>query len=427
MSHYDSIVEIREELKKCMKCGNCQAVCPLYKETIHEVTVARGKISLVEAVVDGLIPITEGFKERMDLCLMCKACVANCPNGVKVDEIMLAARAAAVRAKGLPFPKKVAFSALKKPFLFNLGIKTGRHFQGMVMKKYPDKNGAYMRFPVGINMRRIVPSLASKSLREELPEINSVTRPKMRVAFFTGCTINYCYTSIGKAVVNVLNKNGIEVIIPAKQHCCGTPIYTSGDINTARKIAKYNIDILYNILYGLKVNAIITSCATCGVALKNDYVKLLIDDKQGYEGKAHEISEKVYDIAQFLVDVINFKEVEMSPVNSRVTYHDPCHLNRGMGVNKQPREILKSIPGVEFVEMKDAGCCCGGAGSFSLMHYDLSMAVHRNKIENIRATHTDTVVTGCPSCRMQLEEGINRFILPNEVLHTVEILNMAYK
>jgi len=422
MSYFDSLREIQGELNKCMKCGNCQAVCPLYKELKSEAVVARGKISLIEAVLDKYLIITEGFKRRMDMCLMCKACTANCPSGVKVDAIIMAARVAATREKGLSLVKRVVFSALSRPRLFEVGIKTGKHFQGLAFKRLPERNGGHPRFPIGLGRRRVVPLLARKPLKDELPQLCKVTKPKMTVAFFMGCTINYIYTDIGKSVVSVLNKNNIDVNIPYSQHCCGTPIFTSGDIDTAREMAKSNIDILLNA----NADAIITACATCGGALKREYPMLLSEDRNGYAEKARKLSEKVYDIAQFLVDVIDFKTVKMHPVDRRVTYHDPCHLNRTLGVYRQPREIIMSIPGVEWREMNNPDRCCGGAGSFSLTHYDISMTVHRHKAEDIRGTGADTVLTGCPACRMQLEDGIKRYGLSQDVMHTVELLNMSY-
>jgi glycolate oxidase iron-sulfur subunit len=414
---------IKEMLKKCMKCGNCQAVCPLYKVTLSEMAVARGKLSLVEAVLDGDLAISGGFKDGMDMCLLCGACAASCPNGVDVGEIILSARAAAVKQIGNPPAKEVIFSVLNKPELLDIGIKIGRPFQSIAFRKHPHKNAGYPRFPIGLDMRRIIPSLAKKTLRQELPETNSVKQHKMKVAFFTGCTINYIYTGIGKAVVNVLNRNSVEVIIPRRQYCCGTPIYTSGDVNTAREMARANIDIFYN----LDVDAIITSCATCGEALKIAYPKLLVDDCIGYGEKALRLSEKVYDIAQFIVDETDFMNVSMGQVKRKVTYHDPCHLSRFLKVRQKPREIITSIPGIELAEMSHPDRCCGGAGSFSLTHYDTALAVNRYKVKDIIDTGTDTVLTGCPACRMQLEDGLNRYRLPHQVLHTIELLNLSYQ
>ncbi len=243
MSVYDSLDSITEELHKCMKCGNCQAVCPIYKETRKEVGVARGKISLAELILSGDAEMTEGMAERFSLCTTCMACNNNCPCGVRFDKIILAARAEAVRKKGLHPVKKIAFTALKMQRIFDFGMKTGSLFQGVALKHLPHKSDrvARMRFDIGIGTEKVFPMLAKRPLRSELPEVIQVKNPKMRVAFFTGCMINYFYTDIGKAVVDVLTENDIEVVIPRGQGCCGIPASVNGDIVSARALARRNL------------------------------------------------------------------------------------------------------------------------------------------------------------------------------------------
>lgn len=420
---WDKLAEIRQAVDKCMRCGNCQAVCPLYKEEQNEAAVARGKIFLVGALASGQLAVTKDVQEILDMCLLCASCKANCPCGVKVDEIILGARAAVAREKGIMLPKAVAFSILKKRGLFDQMMKIGSLFQGVVFKRLPDGKAARLRLPVAFDGKRLFPVLARRTFLDEFSGVNRVPRAKMRVLYFSGCMINYFYTDIGKAVLNVLKKNEVEVIVPKNQGCCGMPMYASGDVDAARELAKRNLDILSQYK---DADAIITSCATCGTALKHDYLHVLNDFPE-YKRRAEEISKKVFDIAEFLVDVIDFRRVKMGSVDCRVTYHDPCHLNRYLNVNRQPRAIIESIPGVKFVEMKNPGRCCGGAGSFSLTHYETSMAVFRNKAEDIRSTGAQLVLTGCPSCYMQLTDGLNRFGMGQRVLHTVEFLSMAYE
>lgn len=421
MSMYDSLDFVKAELLKCMKCGNCQEVCPIYLEEKKEGTVARGKIKLVDAVLKGDLEYTEGLAEKLSLCLTCKACTKHCPCGVQVDKIVLGARAAIVQNRGLHPLKKAIFGTLKRPGLFNFGIKTGSMFQGLAFKKHKSLNGAHPRFPFGLDMRRIIPPLATTPLKEQLPEVIKVDNPVKKVAFFTGCTMNFIYTDAGKAVVDVLRKNNVEVTIPKEQHCCGMPILAHGDANTAKKMAKSHIDIFSK----LDVDAIITACGSCGTTFNRHYLELLEDDAD-YYAKAQKVAAKIIDISDFLVKEIGLDQSKLGTVNMKVTYHDPCHLNRGMGVKDSPREILKAIPGLEFIEMKNADRCCGSAGSFSLTHYDLSMDIHKHKADSIRATKADAVVTGCGACIMQIGDGMNRFNLNLPMFHTVEILAKSY-
>jgi glycolate oxidase iron-sulfur subunit len=421
LSIYSKLDSVQEEIHKCMKCGNCQAVCPIYKETRKEVGVARGKISLVELLLDGEMEMTEGLADRLSLCTTCMACNANCPCGVKFDKIILAARAEAVRKKGLHPIKKVIFKTLKLQRLFDFGMKTGSKFQGLAMKRIEGKDyGARLRVDVGIGKDRVFPNLAPKPLRSLYKKVE-VPNAKMKVGFFTGCMINYFYTDMGKAVIDVLKANHVEVVIPSEQGCCGIPASVNGDIESAKDMAKRNLKAFEQA----GVDAIVVSCSSCGTAWKHSYGQLLEGDPE-YQALAEKWEAKTYDIHEFLVKVVPFKKEGLGRVDRKVTYHDPCHLNRGQGINKEPREILKSIPGVELIEMKEPGRCCGMAGSFSLVHPDLSVKISDKKIADIAGTKTDTVATGCPACRLQLNSGVVNAGLSQNVVHPIQLLAESY-
>jgi len=184
-------------------------------------------------------------------------------------------------------------------------------------------------------------------------------------------------------------------------------------------MARKNIDLTRSH----EVDAIITTCATCGSMLKR-YPGLLSDDED-YSRQANALSGKVKDIAEFLVDIgLNS---EMGTLERRVTYHDPCHLGRFQKVTTQPRHILRSIPGVEFTEMAESNMCCGAAGSYNIGHHDLSMKVLARKIANVARTGADLLVTCCPGCSMQLAYGISKHRLKTETVQLVELLDLAYR
>ncbi|MBA7583069.1 Lactate utilization protein A [subsurface metagenome] len=197
------------------------------------------------------------------------------------------------------------------------------------------------------------------------------------------------------------------------------PAYGYGDIESTLTMAKKNIDLALS----LDVDTIITTCATCGSLLKR-YPKLLSEDAD-YSTKANTFSSRVKDISEFLMDIgLN---TEMGTLKYRVTYHDPCHLGRFQKVTSQPRQILQSIPGVEFVEMAEPNMCCGAAGSYSLGHYDVSMKVLARKMENIAKTDADLLVTCCPGCSMQLAHGVKEHRLKTRTKELVELLDQAYQ
>ncbi|MEG6585797.1 (Fe-S)-binding protein [Dendrosporobacter sp. 1207_IL3150] len=414
--------DIQDALANCMKCGNCMAVCPIYKETNKESSVARGKISLMEAVLNGTLPITAGFDTAMANCLNCKSCTAKCPCGVKADELILRGRQAAVKSRGLHPIKKNVFRLLRNRQLFDLALRMGGTFGGLTFKKIPGKMAAVSRFPMpGMDPKRATAPISSSPLRSQYPEVIKVDNPKAKVGFFTGCTINYMYTDVGSSVINVLKENDMEVVIPSGQHCCGTPVYVSGDVDLAKEMAKATIATFekYDVDY------VIGACGSCTEALK-EYPHLLQDDKE-WKARAEKIAKKTYEISEFLVDVVKFRKDTLGNVNATVTMHDPCHMVRGLKITKQPREVLKAIPGLNFVEMKDCDRCCGSGGSFSLANYELSRQINDKKVANIANTKADIVATSCGTCRMHIQDGILQNNMNQDVVHTVQLLDKAYQ
>lgn len=425
-----------KEVIRCIRCGACQSVCPVFKELQAEASVARGRVMLIRAVINKDLDLTDGFREKMSLCLMCKACVANCPSGVKVDKVVEAARAEIVRKQGLPFLKRVIFRfVLKNRWVFNFAMRMGSAFQGLVFRKGPHGQGMLPRMPLGLDRRRLLAPLAPQSFRSQYPEVVKVEDAKKRVAFFTGCMINYIYTDTGRAVVNVLKRNGIEVVIPALQNCCGAPVRINGDYESARDMARANI----NVFLREQVDTVVVTCGTCGLTLKEEYAELLADDPV-YAEKAKKLGAKVQDITEVLVSLDGFRDkiqdefqdklldgTQGKGLPLKVTYHDPCHLVRGLKVKEQPRQIIRSIPGVEFVEMAKPDTCCGSGGSFSLYHYNISAKINDHKIEDIKQTGAEVLVTGCSACRMHIADGLSRQHAGVKVMHTVQLLEMAYE
>lgn len=417
-NHYG---EWQKQLVKCIRCGTCRSVCPVFQAADNENTTARGKVKLLEAVSEGKLALTPALQARMSRCLLCKACVSGCPSGVRTDELFLSARQVLAANNGLPLAKKLAFTGLTYRRLFDLGLKMGAAFQGLVFKDAPGGRGKLARIPVpgaGLSQRRIIPPLAVSPLRTRLPETSRVTAPQARVAFYTGCMLNYVYPAAGEAIVKILKDHKAEVVIPARQSCCGTPAFTSGDYQVGRHLAEENVKLLAAGNY----DAIITGCASCGSALQHEYGAIIADPavKKSWEA----IAGKVQDITQF-VAALGLKN-ELRTVRAKITYHDPCHLVRGMGVAKEPRQLLKVIPGVEYAEMQDAAKCCGAGGTFSMAYYDVARTINDWKLANAEKTGANILATGCSACRMHITDGLGQKGSPMQVLHTAEIIARAY-
>jgi glycolate oxidase iron-sulfur subunit len=259
---------------------------------------------------------------------------------------------------------------------------------------------------------------ASEGLEAIKRLAKKIDKPKHRVAYFVGCYAPNFAPEKAAATIRVLNKNQTEVTVPDFA-CCGLPAAGYGDTASAKDMARKNIELASK----LKVDAIVTPCASCSSFLK-DYAKLLADDPEWAE-KAKKFAGKVRDISEFLVDIgLN---TEMGELKRKVTFHDPCHLAHYQKIKNQPRTILKSIPGVEFVEMGEADMCCGAAGSYAFKNYDLSRKVLERKMGNVARTGADTLVSSCPACIMQLACGVGQQKLPISVLEIVDILDEAYR
>lgn len=423
MKDQDLCKDIEEEIVKCSRCGNCRTICPVFLAENNENTTPRSKARMMEAVLEGELELTPGIQARFEKCLMCMACKTNCSSHVKTNDLFLQARSKLVKKNGLNIIKKSAFLGLRFRKLFDLGLRTGALFQNLMFKELPDGRGRVARIPIpasGLNLRRVIPNLTTNPLRSKLPTINKSQKPvsKGRVLFFTGCTLNYFYPQAGESVVSVLTRNGYDVIIPEDQCCCGTPAFINGDTESARILAEQNIKAFqeYNCDY------IITACSSCGSALQKEYKHVLQDSPLIDRWK--EISAKVQDISEFVVNYCDMDKFGHLPLE--ITYHDACHLVRGMNVSAQPRQIFKAIPGLKFVEMKDADRCCGAGGTFSAVHYELSRKINDKKIDNIEATEMKNVVVGCSLCRMHINDGLEKRNSSVQVLHTAEIIDMAY-
>ncbi|MCX5800780.1 MAG: (Fe-S)-binding protein [Candidatus Eisenbacteria bacterium] len=450
---YPQIAHAAEEIARCTKCGLCRAVCPTLIETVSESQGARGRVSLVEAVLDGRLALSDVFADRLSTCINCKACIEACPSGVRVDDVVLAARAELVSRGKFPVLKRLILrSLLKRGRLLPPVGKTASLLQRALLKLSPKGSALRLLLPlVRIDKERSLPVFASRSFREQVPGRLTPEMPRgstpvpssletlvpkpregkenrLKVAYFVGCASNLIYTNVAFSVVDVLTKLGVEVVIPPLQGCCGTPIFNAGDLVTAREMARKNI----HALAASDVDAIVVSCASCGLALKREYSKILGLETSG-------LSEKVMDVSEFIVKKVGLDALRAvlsarSPASRvptgdgalhrelTVTYHDPCHLKRGQGVRDEPREIIRSIPGVKFVEMQESDRCCGGGGLYSFTHYEMSRAVVARKVKAIEESGAEIVLTSCPSCMLQLTDALTQAGLPVRVMHVMEFL-----
>jgi glycolate oxidase iron-sulfur subunit len=413
--------EIEDQLADCMKCGMCQAVCPVFTETGDEGDVARGKIFLLERLGDQLLNDAKGAKKRIEKCLLCGTCGANCPSGVKILEIFLKARAALTEYVGLSPVKQIIFRGmLKHPKRFTGLVDLASKFQGLgISKANLDQGTCCSKMMSGLIGDRHFKPLAKKPFHKICPELD--TKPGksgIKIAFYPGCVVDKMNPEIGEAALKVFAHHGVGVFMPANQACCGIPALASGDRQTFENLLDHNISCFKNKDF----DYIITPCATCSSTIKEIW-PLMAGKKECKNSPAVKmLSEKTMDISQFLVDVLKVAPVQATgKATQQVTYHDPCHLGKSLGVYSQPRTLVRANPDCELVEMNEADYCCGNGGSFNLQNYDLSCEIGMRKRNNIIATGADIVATSCPACMMQMTDMLSQNNDTVKVKHVIEL------
>jgi glycolate oxidase iron-sulfur subunit len=414
----DPLKRIEEDLKKCVKCGACRANCPAFNVFGRETAVARGKVALTQHLIKNDIELDKETYLAMSKCLLCGSCADKCPNDVPTDEIVIAAREALARKRGVTTFHGALGLVMKNRLLMKVGAALGYMFAPLYYKKVPATSGLRLRFPVPfIGNKRHIPMLAKKPFIDRHPEVIQGEPGKPRIVFFVGCMTNFAYTEIGEAALALFRHLGCTVIIPKGQQCCGVPVISGGDINAVKELAEKNLEAIEKH----QSDYVVTACGSCGGALHQLYPSVLGKRNPELKERLDALAAKTIDASQLLLK-LGLKPAETGSGEAiRVTYHDSCHL-RTSGVAKQPRELLRSTPGVEFVEMEGADRCCGMGGTFNVYHYDSSMAINDPKSRAILATAAQAVAAGCPGCILQLSDGLKQHGSPVKVMHTLELL-----
>ncbi len=417
--------QLMREAVKCYSCGFCLASCPVYQVLGVETLSSRGRIDIIRGVLLGELDMTPRAEEILSTCLLCMACEAACPPGVSAKKLILEGRHRAVEDNGLSLLRRWAHGRLLKD---RRALGRALAFASILQKMGPrPQPGGYLRhLPAlfsGIAGGRALPPLAQRPLRARVP---GHTHPwpgsgqKGRVALFIGCYLDFVDSPIGEAAIDVLASQGLEVIFPTQQVCCGAPVIYSGDLKGAMEIATINARAFAD----QSIDAVATLCATCGSALRDQYPVVA-----GYlEAEERDLvlglSERVQDISELLTLHAPLSGLK-GELPLTVTYHDPCHHVRGQGISLEPRRILQEIPGLQLLEMAQPARCCGGGGSFSMTHPEISLEVGKWKVQDILSTGAEAVATSCPGCILQIQEVASREKAPFEVLHLVEVIRRA--
>ena len=383
----------------------------------------------MRAIADGELEATKSFGEEMYYCLGCLACMTACPAGVNYAELFEHARAEVESSGSLRSAKRNVIRALAIRWLFgNLNRlqtvgRLVRLYQELGLQALVRRSGLLRLLPKRLRaLEAITPDVQAKYSSEL---ISTVTPPRgvrrYRVAMLTGCAQDLVFSDINEDTVEVLSRNGCEIITPPEQLCCGSLHAHNGEWALAQDLARKQIDQFPPEEY----DAIISNAGGCGSHLKH-YSKLLEDDPV-YRNRAKLWDQKVKDIHEWL-DQIGIEPPRSGGTETLVvTYHESCHLAHGQKITTQPRRLLQAIPNLKLVELPESNWCCGSAGIYNLIQPEMANELLARKLKHVRATRATVVATGNPGCLLQLINGARQEGLPLRVAHPVTLLAEAYR
>jgi len=410
---------LEDQLVVCMKCGMCQAACPLFAETGREADVARGKLALLDGLMQEMFDDPDGVNQRLNKCLLCGSCAASCPSGVNVLEIFIKARAILTGYQGLPPAKKVIFRGmLSHPELFDRLGEWGAKFQKILTRPANEVIGtSCARFMSPLIGDRHFRPLAPKPFHKMIPSLDTAAGAAgLKVAFYVGCLADKFFPNLARATVGALTHHGVGIFMPENQACCGIPAISSGDTDTFQRLVRHNIEKFKAGHY----DCLVTACATCTSTIKEIWPMMTASDKH-LHADARRVADMTVDINQFLVSKVGVKADGQAAGATAVTYHDPCHLKKALKVSSEPRELINASRSYYVKEMPESDWCCGMGGSFNLQYYPISGSIGDRKRDNIRATGCRIVASGCPACMLQISDTLSKAGDAVAVKHPVEL------
>jgi len=406
---------------KCIRCGLCMSVCPVYQVSLDESDVARGKMALLEWEQNHTsIKKTSRFKQSISRCLLCGACAQICPNQVPTNDCVQTVRqniASNVKEK-IVMSSITTFS--KQTRSGQIIRKSSSILQKCVGKKIPEQSGLHLRFP-----------LTSMSNRKFIPKMNPVpftsqykskpTSPK-KILYFTGCGANYVFNQTATALTEILKKIDQTPNVPENQMCCGLPFYAAGDNQNAATLAKKNIDIIDKV----SPDILLTTCASCGAHI-HQWKELLKNDSD-YEARASKIANLQKDATTFILENNYLQKIvpsKNSTIEENIWYHHPCHMRWGETQLPVPKKLFLPFDQVNVIYSDNQ--CCGNGGKFQISHFDLSMKIFDLRMDLFKEKKIDRVLTSCTGCHLQFLEGVLQHKMSVSVMHPLDWIYRIFK
>ncbi len=412
----------RAGLDACIRCGLCLPACPTYEVSRTEMEGPRGRLTLMRAAADGRVGVGGAFREHLDSCLGCRSCETACPSGVRYGSLLEQAREAIEAER----PKSRLERFMRWLCLRQLLPHRGRLRMLARLARVARVLGLnrLARSTLAPGWLRRATALLPPADTEPAGTRRAPTPDTRRgkVALFRGCVQDAFLPSVNAATIRLLERAGYEVDVLEGETCCGAAALHLGETELARELARRNLEAFDPNQY----DAIVSNAGGCGAMLK-EYSHLLAygDDGDAWDPRAEPFAHKVRDVSELLAD--HLPVPPGGATSRRVTYVDSCHLRHGQKVAAAPRELLRRIPGLTFVEQPRPDFCCGSAGVYNLLRPDDADRVLDVKMTDVGATGAEVIVTTNPGCQLQMAAGVRRAGLEARVMHLVELLDQAYE
>jgi iron-sulfur cluster protein len=404
------------EALRCIRCGACANVCPIYSK------VGGHKYGHVYIGAIGLILTLfyhgkENDRAIVQNCINCQACKAVCPVAIDLPHLVKKTYKAVLKAEGKKPVKNVILArVMRNRKLFHFLLRQAY----LAQKPLARRQTLIRHLPLFFEKEhgfRSLPVIAKHPFRDQWQRLaRKVEAPRIQIALFAGCAVDFIYPEQGRAFLELLGGQGVQVAFPMAQTCCGLPALMAAEEETAQEVARQNIEAFASG----KPDYIVTLCASCASHLKHNYLKLFKADRSKPEG-LEAFAAKIIDFSSFMADVLQIDGSRFAGRKQKTAYHAPCHLCRGLEVVDAPRNLLK-VAGLDYVPTRDEDVCCGFGGSYSVDFPEISAEILKKKLDNVEAGRPEILVTDCPGCVMQLRGGMDKRGSKIEVKHIAEAL-----
>ncbi len=412
-----AIREADSILRNCVHCGFCTATCPTYATLGSELDSPRGRIYLIKDMLENDRPADAQVTTHIDRCLSCLSCMTTCPSGVHYMHLVDHARVHIEKTGKRPFLNRMTRNMLAAVLPFR------ERFSAAIWFSRFGKPFAFLFDRIGplkpiAAMLRLAPKNVDEQTRFVKPGIfSSSGAQKARVAMLTGCAQPLLDAEINEASIELLNRLGVEVVLPEGEACCGSLVHHMGREEQALASARHMVDVWSREIEQGGLDAILVTTSGCGTTIK-DYGHMLRHD-EAYATKAARVSELAMDISEFLV-TLDLPDPVVPQKEMAVTYHSACSLQHGQKIRSAPKELLKKA-GFTVREAKEAHLCCGSAGTYNIMQPEIADRLKQRKVSNLAETSPDVIAAGNIGCLTQIASATQ-----TPVVHTVKLLNWAY-